>query len=190
MSSPANPPLPPAALIAWADPQREAAFSRWLDGIAAAHGLLPASLRSASADASFRRYLRIDCDASANGAPGSLIIMDAPPGQEDCRPFVKVARLMALAGLNVPRILEWDEASGFMLMDDLGAQTMIEAIAPDNPANRTVNSNVTITKDGQLFSGRPAMFIGYDDVFTRIDKARAHYASVGLGERYVEQFIR
>jgi hypothetical protein len=32
--------------------------------------------------------------------------------------------------------------------------------------------------------------IGYDDVFTRLDKARAHYAAVGLGERYVEQFIR
>jgi 2,4'-dihydroxyacetophenone dioxygenase len=31
---------------------------------------------------------------------------------------------------------------------------------------------------------------GYDDVFTRLEKARAHYAAVGLGERYVEQFIR
>ena len=31
---------------------------------------------------------------------------------------------------------------------------------------------------------------GYDDVFTRLDKARAHYAAVGLGERYAEQFIR
>jgi quercetin dioxygenase-like cupin family protein len=31
---------------------------------------------------------------------------------------------------------------------------------------------------------------GYDDVFTRIDKARTHYAAVGLGEHYVEQFIR
>ena len=31
---------------------------------------------------------------------------------------------------------------------------------------------------------------GYDDVFTRLDKARAHYAAVGLGEQYVEQFIR
>ena len=31
---------------------------------------------------------------------------------------------------------------------------------------------------------------GYDDVFTRIDKARAHYAAVGLGEHYIEQFIR
>ena len=31
---------------------------------------------------------------------------------------------------------------------------------------------------------------GYDDVFTRLEKARAHYAAVGLGEQYVEQFIR
>src|SRR3954470_14024808 len=31
---------------------------------------------------------------------------------------------------------------------------------------------------------------GYDDVFTRIDKARRHYVSAGLGEDYVERFIR
>ncbi|MBM3344483.1 MAG: cupin [Betaproteobacteria bacterium] len=31
---------------------------------------------------------------------------------------------------------------------------------------------------------------GYDDVFTRLEKARAHYQAVGLGEDYVERFIR
>lgn len=31
---------------------------------------------------------------------------------------------------------------------------------------------------------------GYEDVFTKIDMARAHYASNGLGADYVEQFIR
>jgi quercetin dioxygenase-like cupin family protein len=31
---------------------------------------------------------------------------------------------------------------------------------------------------------------GYDDVFKRIEKARTHYAAVGLGEDYVTQFIR
>lgn len=31
---------------------------------------------------------------------------------------------------------------------------------------------------------------GYEDVFTRIEKARAHYARVGLGEDFVDQFIR
>ena len=30
---------------------------------------------------------------------------------------------------------------------------------------------------------------GYDDVFTRLEKARAHYSAVGLGEHFVEQFI-
>jgi 2,4'-dihydroxyacetophenone dioxygenase len=31
---------------------------------------------------------------------------------------------------------------------------------------------------------------GYEDVFTKIDMCRAHYGAVGLGEDYVEQFIR
>jgi 2,4'-dihydroxyacetophenone dioxygenase len=32
--------------------------------------------------------------------------------------------------------------------------------------------------------------IGYDDVFTRIAKCRAHYAAIGLGEKYIDTFIR
>ncbi|WP_238529732.1 2,4'-dihydroxyacetophenone dioxygenase family protein [Pseudooceanicola batsensis] len=32
--------------------------------------------------------------------------------------------------------------------------------------------------------------VGYEDVFTKIDMCRAHYAEVGLGEDYVQQFIR
>ena len=31
---------------------------------------------------------------------------------------------------------------------------------------------------------------GFDDVFTRIDKCRRHYAANGLGEGYIDQFIR
>ncbi len=31
---------------------------------------------------------------------------------------------------------------------------------------------------------------GYDDAFTRIAKCRAHYAANGLGEAYIDQFIR
>ncbi len=32
--------------------------------------------------------------------------------------------------------------------------------------------------------------VGYDDVFTRIDKCRAHYARNELGADYIDQFIR
>ena len=31
---------------------------------------------------------------------------------------------------------------------------------------------------------------GYEDVFTKIDMCRKHYADVGLGEDYVDRFIR
>ena len=31
---------------------------------------------------------------------------------------------------------------------------------------------------------------GYEDVFTKIDMCRRHYAGNGLGEGYVDQFVR
>ena len=126
MSESSHKPLAPGGAVPWADPRRKAEFLGWLDSIAATQGLVPDTLRIASADASFRRYLRIDSGS------GTRIIMDAPPQQEDCRPFVKVAGLMADAGLNVPRVLAWDEALGFMLLDDLGTRTMIEALNRDD----------------------------------------------------------
>jgi hypothetical protein len=121
-------PAPAHAPVTWSDPAREAAFHDWLAQVAPGHALDPASVRLASADASFRRYLRVD------GAQGSRIVMDAPPEREDCAPFVKIAALMAEAGLNVPRVLEWDAPRGFMLLDDLGTQTMIEVVQPQAPA--------------------------------------------------------
>jgi aminoglycoside/choline kinase family phosphotransferase len=114
--------------ITWTSPERETAFHQWLDTLAAPQHLQPASLRPASADASFRRYFRIDA------AQGSRIIMDAPPEKENCHPFVHVASLMQEAGLNVPQILAWDEAQGFMLLSDLGGQTMMQVIDRDHAA--------------------------------------------------------
>lgn len=115
--------------IAWADPVRAAAFASWLAQAAGPHRLQPATLRPASADASFRRYFRID-GTGPDGQALSRIIMDAPPALENCKPFVQVADLMAAAGVRAPQVLAWDEAQGFMLLSDLGARTMLEAINP------------------------------------------------------------
>jgi aminoglycoside/choline kinase family phosphotransferase len=112
-----------AAPIAWADPAREAAFQHWLAGVAGAHGLRPETLRSASSDASFRRYFRID-----GVPPASFIVMDAPPPQEDVAPFVAIAGRIAQAGLNAPRVLAQDAAQGFLLLTDLGAQLYLQAL--------------------------------------------------------------
>jgi len=99
--------------------------------IAERQGLRPDSVRLASADASFRRYFRVD--TSAGQAP-TRIVMDAPPAQENSAPFVAIAGLMADAGVTAPQVLEWDQSQGFMLLDDLGRQTMLDVIDPAAPA--------------------------------------------------------
>ncbi len=157
MSEPLPPPPAPSSAVTWANPQREAAFGRWLAGIAAAHGLRPESVRIASADASFRRYLRVDANF------GSLIVMDAPPDKENCEPFVKVAKLMANAGLNVPRVHAWDEAQGFMLLDDLGTRTMMEVINRDDPyANQALYVRAIDALVAWQSASRPGMLPPYD----------------------------
>lgn len=110
-------PEPALATIEWRDPDRAARFACWLAAVAAEHGLDPATLRPASADASFRRYFRLD-PAGAGGC--TAIVMDAPPPQEDVRPFVRVTRLFEAAGLHVPALLAEDAADGFLLLGDLG----------------------------------------------------------------------
>jgi N-acetylmuramate 1-kinase len=147
-----------SALIEWTQSERQVAFHQWLNAQASAHGVLPATVRAASADASFRRYFRVDT------AHGSCIVMDAPPDKENCEPFVRIARLMLDAGLYAPRILAWDEPQGFMLLDDIGSQTMMDVINRDDPqANhglymRAVDALLTLQQ-----SSRPGVLPAYDE---------------------------
>ncbi len=120
---------PEATAIAWDDPQRADAFGRWLAQIAPRHQLVPASVRLASADASFRRYFRVDTRDAAH----SRIVMDAPPAKEESAPFLHVAQLMAQAGVSAPEVLEWSAPDGFLLLSDLGHQTMLDVIDPAHP---------------------------------------------------------
>ncbi|PAT32807.1 aminoglycoside phosphotransferase [Vandammella animalimorsus] len=117
--------------IAWPDPARQALFQQWLERTAAEHQLLPASLRHASADASFRRYLRVQ-----DAAGRSRVIMDAPPDKEPLAPFLASAALLREAGLAVPELLAVDEAAGFLLMNDLGQHTALQHLAPDYAPER------------------------------------------------------
>jgi len=58
--------------------------------------------------------------------------MDAPPGREDCRPFVRVAKLLADAGVHAPRVLAADLARGYVLLTDLGVTTYAAALDADS----------------------------------------------------------
>ena len=155
--------------IVWSEPGRAAFFARWLSAASAACQLDPASLRLASADASFRRYFRVD---HMDPSMGSCIIMDAPPALEDCAPFVKIASLMVDAGLNAPRVLAWDEAQGFMLLSDLGSQTMMQVIQqqapldPFPPAGSPIHQMYMDAVDALIawqLSSRPGVLPAYDD---------------------------
>ena len=90
------------------------------------------TLAPASADASFRRYFRVTLAHEVHGAR-TLIAMDAPPPMEDCRPFVRVAKLLVDAGVHAPRVLAQDLARGFLLLDDLGSVTYLDALEPRPP---------------------------------------------------------
>ena len=86
----------------------------------------PATLTAASSDASFRRYFRWEGDGR------SFVVMDAPPPQENCKPFVDIAFLLAKSGINVPKIYAEDLERGFLLLNDLGNKTYLDVIDGEN----------------------------------------------------------
>jgi hypothetical protein len=106
-----------------ADVRRDA-LERWL----APHLRgVPVTLTAASEDASFRRYWRATLPDGA-----SYVVMDAPPEKEDCRPFVRVARMLADAGVHAPQVLAQDLEQGFLLLSDLGTRTYLEELNAGN----------------------------------------------------------
>ena len=117
------------------------------------------SLAPASADASFRGYFRVTL------SDATLIVMDAPPEQEDCRPFVRVAGLMAAAGLNVPAVLAQDLERGFLLLSDLGSTTYLAALNDDNADGLFRDATDALIR-WQL-AGREGVLPAYDEALLR-----------------------
>ena len=116
--------------------QRQQQLSAWLNSQFPDQEF---TLTAASADASFRRYFR------ATFQNGSLIVMDAPPEHEDCRPFLHVAKLFADAGTHVPHIHAQDLTQGFLLLSDFGDTTYLQALSADHGQN--ISGNIS----GQLY---------------------------------------
>ena len=112
-------------------------------------------LAPASADASFRRYFRITTPA------GTRIIMDAPPEQEDCRPFIKVAALLRDAGVHAPEVMAADIEQGFLMLTDLGRDTYLDAINEQNADQLFREANQALIK-WQLAS-KPDVLPVYDE---------------------------
>jgi len=88
----------------------------------AAQGLAQAPIAVLADDASFRSYYRLSPPS------GSLVLMDAPPPNEDVRPFARLSRHLDALGFSVPRVLAEDEARGFLLLEDFGDNTYSRAL--------------------------------------------------------------
>jgi len=160
-----------SASIVWPDEARRGVFTQWLQGVAARHRLKGGSLQAASADASFRRYFRIEGEAGQ-----TFIVMDAPPPQEDVSPFIALAGMFEGAGLNAPRVLEQDVAHGFLLLTDLGSQLYLHALheakAEGDQARIAVLMNDAIAALVQWQTRADASVLpAYDDALLRRELA-------------------
>ena len=101
------------------------------------------AINSASDDASFRRYFRVERDNN------TFIAMDAPPEKEDSTAFIKIATLLRANNLHAPKIIASNLAQGFLLLEDLGNTTFLQALNEDNRINlykKAINEIVKIQK--------------------------------------------
>jgi aminoglycoside/choline kinase family phosphotransferase len=139
----------------------------WLQAI---DGFCDASPEPASADASFRRYFRL------RSAQESFIAMDAPPEQEDCRPFIRVAGYLEAMQLNVPRVLEANLDDGFLLLSDLGSTQYLHKLQNDPGAAASLYDDalraLTIMQNrGAVFQSQ---LPSYDDDLLRFELSLFH----------------
>ncbi len=142
-------------------------------------------IEPASADASFRRYFRVSLDARGE----NRIVMDAPPQQEDCRPFIQVADLLRQAGLNAPMVLAQDLEQGFLLLTDLGTTTYLTALRQDDAsADRLFGDAVDALITWQLAS-RAGVLPPYDAALLRreLDLFPDWYLARHLGQQPTPQ---
>jgi aminoglycoside/choline kinase family phosphotransferase len=110
-------------------PPTDARLALIHDWVSTGLALRSRAIEPASSDASFRRYFRV---FTTDGR--TFVVMDAPPGKEDVRPYVKVTRLLEATGVHVPHIHEMDVERGLLLLEDLGStQYLTRLNAGDDP---------------------------------------------------------
>ena len=86
-------------------------------------GFNPRSLSPLIQDASFRQYFRL------SNTDRPTLLMDAPLEIEDVGQFAKIARHLTSLGLKAPEIIDFDQQSGLLLLEDFGDDTFTSLIA-------------------------------------------------------------
>ena len=120
------------------------------------------SIRLASDDASFRRYFRVEHNNS------SFIAMDAPPAKENCKSFVYIANQLRQGGIHTPKIIQSNLAQGFLLLEDLGTQTFLDAQQQSFTIKHYQNAIDTLI-NMQTLTTKSIDIAAYDDSLLRAE---------------------
>jgi aminoglycoside/choline kinase family phosphotransferase len=126
-------------------------FSLVTDWVTRELRLKPRLIEPASSDASFRRYFRVFHEG------GTHIVMDAPPGREDVRPYLNITVMLETAGVHVPRVYEWDAERGLLLLEDLGTHQYLPALEAGNDVDDLYRDALQALADIQV-RGRESAF--------------------------------
>jgi aminoglycoside/choline kinase family phosphotransferase len=143
-------------------------------------------MTSASSDASFRRYFRITPTGTAQGIfkeHASLIVMDAPPEQEDTRPFIDMSQRLSAIDLNVPIIKSQNLAQGFLLITDLGQCQYLEVLNSANVKDLYADALNALLKIQQFASKQSGSLPAYNVelLMQEMELFRHWYLSEHLG---------
>ncbi len=99
--------------------EREALIAQFLK----TNGWSDAARKRIAGDASFRKYDRLTRGTE------TIILMDAPPPQENVRPFIAIGKHLHELGFSAPAILAADVEAGLLLLEDLGDDTYTRLLA-------------------------------------------------------------
>jgi aminoglycoside/choline kinase family phosphotransferase len=111
--------------------------------------------------------------------------MDAPPAQEDCRPFVAIAAYLDSLGLSNTKVLEVDLQRGYLLLTDLGSTQYLSEFErrPDGawPLYKDAIDALLVMQSGgaEVVKNLPA----YDEAMLRFEMSLFHD---WLCERHLE----
>lgn len=107
------------------------------------HGWGDATRSHLAGDASFRSYERIHRPVTVEGEETEqsksfsaqtiefAVLMDAPPPDENIRPFVYVAKMLQRYGLNTPNIIAENETLGLLLLEDFNDSSFNRVLPED-----------------------------------------------------------
>jgi hypothetical protein len=102
--------------------------------------------------------------------------MDAPPQQEDCLPFVRVAGYLEAMQLRAPRIIEADIENGFLLLSDLGDEQYLDRLkndpdSADSLYEAAIDALLRMQRRGEAYQ---SILPPYDETLLRFELSLFH----------------